>query len=107
MLDAGVAVIDGNLGSQGPVIPAPVGANRGSTQPWLQRLISGADSGKTAYWKRLSSKLQPGELYLGYSPAGSAYVRRHTFAQTLFNRARAASMPSSAQINRNRLCEAA
>jgi hypothetical protein len=28
MLDAGVAVADGNLGSQGPVIPQPVGGDR-------------------------------------------------------------------------------
>jgi len=64
MLDAGVAVIDGNLGSQGPVIRQPVGVDRGSAQPRLQRLNQAQVRGRQGEENvlvALSSRLQPGE----------------------------------------------
>jgi hypothetical protein len=64
MLDAGVAVIDGNLGSQGPVIRQPVGVDRGSAQPRLQRLNQAQVRGRQGEENvlvALSSRLQPSE----------------------------------------------
>ena len=66
MLDAGVAVIDGNLGSQGPAIQQPVGVDRGSAQPRLQRLNQAQVRGRQ-WWLALSSRLRPGEHYPHYS----------------------------------------
>ena len=78
MLDTGVAVVDGNLGSQGPVIQQPVGGDRWFCSTQVAAPESGAGSRKAMVAMvllALSSRLQPGEHHRLYSYRALPYVR--------------------------------